>query len=75
MKEEKNMHYNFDSIAGYVREKAELMRLCDIFNNREKYEAKGAKMPKGIIFYGETGTGKTLFAKVMASVWDDQADV
>ena len=62
------MNYTFDSIAGYEKEKAELKRLCEIFNSREKYEAKGAKMPKGIIFYGGAGTGKTLFAKVMASV-------
>ncbi len=62
------MNYTFESIAGYEQEKEELMRLCEIFSNREKYEAKGAKLPKGIVFYGETGTGKTLFAKVMASV-------
>lgn len=61
------MNYRFEDIAGYEKEKAELMRLCELFNNREKYEAKGAKMPKGIIFYGGAGTGKTLFAKVMAS--------
>ena len=62
------MNYNFDSIAGYEQEKKELRRLCEIFNNREKYEQKGAKLPKGIIFYGGAGTGKTLFSKVMASV-------
>ena len=62
------MNYNFDSIAGYEQEKEELRRLCEIFNNREKYEKKGAKLPKGIIFYGGAGTGKTLFAKVMANV-------
>lgn len=62
------MNYSFDSIAGYTQEKEELKRLCEIFNNRAKYEEKGAKLPKGIIFYGSAGTGKTLFAKVMASV-------
>ncbi len=62
------MNYTFESIAGYEQEKEELMRLCEIFGNRKKYEAKGAKLPKGIVFYGGTGTGKTLFAKVMASV-------
>jgi cell division protease FtsH len=62
------MDYNFDNIAGYEVEKKELMRLCEIFNNREKYESKGASMPKGIIFFGEPGNGKTLFSKVMASV-------
>lgn len=62
------MNYNFDSIAGYETEKEELKKLCEIFNHREKYEKKGAKLPKGIIFYGEAGTGKTLFSKVMANV-------
>lgn len=61
------MNYTFENIAGYEKEKDELMRLCEIFRNREKNEAKGAKLPKGIIFYGSAGTGKTLFAKVMAS--------
>lgn len=59
---------NFNNIAGYEKEKAELKGLCEIFTNRKEYEAKGAKMPKGVIFYGEPGTGKTLFLKVMASV-------
>ncbi len=62
------MNYSFENIAGYETEKEELKRLCEIFNNREKYEQKGAKLPKGIVFYGEAGTGKTLFSKVLASV-------
>ena len=62
------MFYDLQCIAGYESEKEELERLCYILNNREEYQSKGAKLPKGIIFYGETGTGKTLFAKVMASL-------
>lgn len=56
----------FDKIAGYPREKEELQKLAEIFSNREKYERKGAVLPKGIIFYGPAGTGKTLFAEVLA---------
>ena len=48
----------FDKIAGYPREKEELQKLAEIFSNREKYERKGAVLPKGIIFYGPAGTGK-----------------
>ena len=49
----------FDRIAGYKREKEELKNLTEIFNNRRKYELKGATLPRGIIFYGPAGTGKT----------------
>ena len=56
----------FDRIAGYKKEKEELMALAEIFNNRKKYELKGATLPKGLIFYGPAGTGKTLFAEVLA---------
>ena len=62
------MNYRLADIAGYAQEKEELKRLCEIINNRDIYLERGAKLPKGIIFYGETGTGKTLFAKVMASI-------
>ena len=57
------MNYNFENIAGYENEKQELKRLCDVFNNSAYYLNKGAKLPKGIIFYGASGNGKTLFAK------------
>lgn len=60
------MNYNFDCIAGYKQEKEVLKNLCEIFKNRKKFEEKGAKLPKGIIFYGDAGSGKTLFSKVMA---------
>lgn len=57
---------NFDLIAGYEKEKEELKKICDVLNNREYYLQKGAKMPKGIIFYGDAGNGKTLFTHVLS---------
>lgn len=60
------MKCTFDNIAGYKNEKEELKRLCEVYSNRDKYLNKGAKLPKGVIFYGEAGTGKTLFTKVLA---------
>ncbi len=62
------MGYTLQNIAGYKQEKMELSRLCEILNNRAKYEKLGAKIPKGVIFYGPTGSGKTLFAKVLADM-------
>lgn len=56
----------FDRIAGYKKEKEELMALAEFFKNRKKYELKGATLPRGIIFYGPAGTGKTLFSEVLA---------
>lgn len=60
----------FDRIAGYKKEKEELTALAEIFKNRKKYELKGATLPKGIIFYGPAGTGKTLFSEVLAQECD-----
>ena len=39
----------FDRIAGYKKEKEELIRLCEVIRNREEYRKKGARPPKGII--------------------------
>lgn len=56
---------NFEAIIGYETEKKELMRLCDIMKQKEKYSALGVEMPKAILLYGEPGVGKTLMAKTL----------
>lgn len=53
----------FDKIYGYDKEKSELMKLCDILLNKEKYTNLGVSTPKAILLYGEPGLGKTLMAK------------
>ena len=52
----------FDKVIGYSDIKAELMQICDMLKNREKYEKLGAKFPHGIIMHGRPGVGKTLMA-------------
>lgn len=56
---------NFEEIIGYETEKEELMRLCDVLKNKEKYSALGIEMPRAILLHGVPGVGKTLMAKTL----------
>lgn len=53
----------FDRIIGYETIKTELIQICDMIHNSEIYEKLGAKMPHGMLLYGDPGLGKTLMAK------------
>lgn len=53
----------FEKIIGYDGIKKELAIIADILRNPEKYDKLGAKPPKGMLFYGEPGLGKTLCAE------------
>lgn len=52
----------FDKIIGYKDVKAELIRLCDVIKNGEKYKALGVSPIGGLLLDGEPGVGKTLMA-------------
>lgn len=53
----------FEKVIGYETVKNEIMQICDMVHNKERYEALGAKMPQGVLIHGEPGLGKTLLAK------------
>ena len=52
----------FEKIIGYESIKKEVSRICDIVSNCSKYRKLGVSLPHGLLFYGEPGVGKTLFA-------------
>jgi cell division protease FtsH len=57
----------FDHVAGLEDAKAELQEVVDFLREPKRFEALGARVPKGILLYGPPGTGKTLLAKAVAN--------
>ncbi|MDA8162681.1 MAG: ATP-dependent zinc metalloprotease FtsH [Desulfobacteraceae bacterium] len=63
---EKDTGFRFDDVAGCEEAKDELAEVVEFLKAPMKYEALGAKIPKGVLLLGPPGTGKTLLAKALA---------
>jgi cell division protease FtsH len=56
----------FADVAGVDEAVEELEEIKDFLQNPGRYQALGAKIPKGVLLYGPPGTGKTLLARAVA---------
>lgn len=56
----------FDDVAGVDEAKAELREIVDFLKDPKGYGRLDARVPKGVLLMGPTGTGKTLLARAVA---------
>ncbi|MCW2975870.1 MAG: ATP-dependent metalloprotease FtsH [Actinomycetia bacterium] len=56
----------FKDVAGVDEAVEELQEIKEFLENPRKFQALGARIPKGVLLYGPPGTGKTLLARAVA---------
>ena len=62
----RNVKVTFADVAGCDEAVEELQEIKEFLENPTRFQAMGAKIPKGVLLYGPPGTGKTLLARAVA---------
>jgi cell division protease FtsH len=56
----------FTDVAGVAEAKEELAEIIDFLRDPDRYQAVGARIPRGVLLVGPPGNGKTLLARAVA---------
>ena len=56
----------FEDVAGVDEAKQDLQEIVEFLRNARRFQALGAKIPKGVLLLGPPGSGKTLLARAIA---------
>jgi cell division protease FtsH len=60
----------FADVAGAEEAKQDMQEVVEFLKAKEKFQALGARIPKGVLLIGPPGTGKTLMARAVAGEAD-----
>ncbi|MBP6910331.1 AAA family ATPase [Patescibacteria group bacterium] len=66
LKTKKDITTRFSDVAGMDEVKEELVEIVEFLKNPDKFSKAGARVPKGVLLFGEPGSGKTLLARAVA---------